>query len=151
MWNRCLNGYGLEDVSGFIKQNSYGAPQGVCCFLCVLAVSLMKEIRNVHLITHTNGIRPGQLAVFTCQLRESQLRPDSSRHPDEKQICLQTQNHQAKGCFLLFIGLVLLQNSRPPCLTAIWPLTHILTGHPRSSRVRCNMKALRLAPVMTAY
>ncbi len=148
MWNRCLNGYGLEDVSGFIKQNSYGAPQGVCCFLCVLAVSLMKEIRNVHLITHTNGIRPGQLAVFTCQLRESQLRPDSSWHPDEKQICLQTSSQRV---FPFVYRAGLLQNSRPPCLTAIWPLTHILTGHPRSSRVRCNMKALRLAPVMTAY
>lgn len=35
MWNRRLNGYGLEDVLGFIKQNAYGAPQGVCCFLSV--------------------------------------------------------------------------------------------------------------------
>lgn len=40
-----------EDVSGFIKQNAYGLPEGVVFFLLVLAVSLMKEIRNVHLIT----------------------------------------------------------------------------------------------------
>ncbi len=35
MWNRRLNEYGLEVILGFIKQNAYGAPQGVCCFLCV--------------------------------------------------------------------------------------------------------------------
>lgn len=52
LYSRCETGARMDTDLGFIKQNAYGAPEGVCFFLRVLAVSLMKEIRNVHLVTH---------------------------------------------------------------------------------------------------
>lgn len=60
-----------EDVSGFVKQNAYGLPEGVVFFL--LISSCVFNERNQKCASHNV-----QLAVLTCQFRESQLRPDSS-------------------------------------------------------------------------
>lgn len=97
------------------------SPWGGLLFFLFLAVCLMKEIRNVHLITRANGTRPRQVAVLTLSSSTSNsyglIPPDTqmknkyaSRFPNLKPMAYRNSLRLPVDP-----GLVLLENSWVPC------------------------------------